>query len=141
MPVQLGSKLPPENEARIEIIPLIDIMFFLLAAFMLVSLSMVNLKAIKVDLPTATAANTETRKDLLSLSVDQAGIIYLEQQPVGPNELAVRLTALYAQNPGLRIFISGDREAKHGDMVRALDIIRSVGIQKLAFEIRPATQP
>ena len=56
MPVKLGSKLPPENEARIEIIPLIDIMFFLLAAFMLVSLSMVNLKGVKVNLPTATTA-------------------------------------------------------------------------------------
>ena len=56
MPVKLGSKLPPENtEARIEIIPLIDIMFFLLAAFMLVSLSMVNLKGIKVNLPTSSS--------------------------------------------------------------------------------------
>ena len=54
MPVKLGSKQPSESEARIEIIPLIDIMFFLLASFMLVSLSMVNLKSVKVNLPTAT---------------------------------------------------------------------------------------
>ena len=58
MPVKLGSKLPEENEARIEIIPLIDIMFFLLAAFMLVSLSMVNMKSVKVNLPTSTTATT-----------------------------------------------------------------------------------
>ena len=57
MPVKLGSKLPTESaEARIEIVPLIDIMFFLLAAFMLVSLSMVNIKSVKVNLPTATTA-------------------------------------------------------------------------------------
>ncbi len=56
MPVKLSSRLPAEGEARIEIIPLIDIMFFLLAAFMLVSLSMVNMKSVKVNLPTATTA-------------------------------------------------------------------------------------
>ena len=63
MPVKLGSKLPPpESEARIEIIPLIDIMFFLLAAFMLVSLSMVNMKSVKVNLPTATTATGDTKR-------------------------------------------------------------------------------
>ncbi|HAV62399.1 MAG TPA: biopolymer transporter ExbD [Verrucomicrobiales bacterium] len=139
MPVQLGSKLPPENEARIEIIPLIDIMFFLLAAFMLVSLSMVNLKSVKVDLPTAAAATPDTKKDLLSLSVDKGGVLFLENQPMGPNELTTRLTLMLAENPDLRVFISGDREAMHGDIVRALDIVRSIGIQKVAFEIRPET--
>ena len=65
MPVKLGSKLPPESaEARIEIMPLIDIMFFLLASFMLVSLSMVNLKSVKVNLPTATTASREQKKGL-----------------------------------------------------------------------------
>ena len=79
MPVRLGSKLPPENEARIEIIPLIDIMFFLLAAFMLVSLSMVNLKSVKVDLPTATVATADASRDLLNISVDKAGLAYLDR--------------------------------------------------------------
>ena len=61
MPVKLGSKLPTEHsEARIEIIPLIDIMFFLLASFILVSLSMAHLKGVKVDLPTATTATADT---------------------------------------------------------------------------------
>ena len=59
MPVKLGSRLPQESEARIEIIPLIDIMFFLLASFMLVSLSMVNMKSVKVDLPTAAASTPD----------------------------------------------------------------------------------
>ena len=66
MPVKLGSKLPTENaEARIEIVPLIDIMFFLLASFMLVSLSMVNIKSVKVNLPTAATATPDvSRKGL-----------------------------------------------------------------------------
>src|SRR5882757_5688916 len=104
MPVKLGSKLPPESaEARIEIIPLIDIMFFLLAAFMLVSLSMVNLKSVKVNLPTATTATLETKNDFITISVDKDGAIYLDKQPLGPNELALRLNSWHRTNENLRV--------------------------------------
>ena len=137
MPVKLGSKLPPESaEARIEIIPLIDIMFFLLAAFMLVSLSMVNLKTVKVNLPTATTATADPQRDLVNISVDQAGLAYLDAKPVGPNELALALAALAKANPEVRVLINGDRDARHGDVIRVLDIVRGTGIQKVAFEIR-----
>ncbi len=137
MPVKLGSKLPPPSaEARIEIIPLIDIMFFLLAAFMLVSLSLVNLKSVPVNLPTATTATADTRRDLENLSVDRAGLVYLDTKPVGPNELALALAALARANPEVRVFISGDRDARHGEVIRVLDIVRATGIQKVAFEVR-----
>lgn len=138
MPVKLGPKLPAESEARIEIIPLIDIMFFLLAAFMLVSLSMVNLKSVKVNLPTATVATIETKSDFVSISVDRGGAAYFDKQAVGANELVQRLTAWRNTNENVRVFISGDAEARHGDIIRVLDLVRSTGIQKVAFEIRPA---
>lgn len=141
MPVKLGSKLPPENEARIEIIPLIDIMFFLLAAFMLVSLSMVNLKSVKVNLPTATSATPESRNDFVSLSVDKSGVIYFDRQPVGAHELTLTLKAWQRTNDSVRVFISGDAEARHGDIIHALDLVRSTGIQKVAFEIRESSVP
>ena len=84
MPVKLNSKLPnADTEARIEIIPLIDIMFFLLAAFMLVSLSMVNMKSVKVNLPTATTATPETKRDFVDISVDKSGAVFLDKKPVG----------------------------------------------------------
>jgi biopolymer transport protein ExbD len=138
MPVKLGSKLPPENaEARIEIIPLIDIMFFLLAAFMLVSLSLVNLKSVKVNLPTATLATTETLQGFVSLSVDKAGLVFLDRKPVGAHELVATLAAWQKTNAALRVFISGDCDARHGDIIRVLDLVRSTGIDKVAFEIRP----
>ena len=137
MPVKLTVKSPTENEARIEIIPLIDIMFFLLAAFMLVSLSMVNLKSVKVNLPTAITATIETKNDFVSLSVDKSGAAYFDKQPVGPNELVQRLRAWRTTNENVRVFISGDADARHGDIIRVLDLVRSTGIQKVAFEIRP----
>lgn len=139
MPVKLGSKLPPENaEARIEIIPLIDIMFFLLAAFMLVSLSLVSLKSVKVSLPTATTASEEAHKDLVSISVDKSGLVYLDDQPLGTRELAALLTTWRKTNAAFRVFIRGDQDARHGDVVRVLDAVRSSGIEKVSFEIEPA---
>lgn len=137
MPVKLGSKLPVAEEgARIEIIPLIDIMFFLLAAFMLVSLSMVNMKSVKVNLPTATVANTDTQKDFLNISVDKAGMVYCDQKPVGLNELAQSLVSFQRTNADVRVFISGDQDARHGDVIHVLDVVRGAGVQKVAFEIR-----
>jgi biopolymer transport protein ExbD len=142
MPVKLGSKLPPENaEARIEIIPLIDIMFFLLAAFMLVSLSMVNMKAVKVNLPTASTATPEMKKDFLDISVDKTGGVYLDKQPIGLHELAAQLVKLHAANPNLRIFISGDMDARHGQIIQVLDAVRSAGIDKIAFDIQNPHEP
>jgi len=143
MPVKLGPKQLSESEARIEIIPLIDIMFFLLASFMLVSLSMVNLKSVKVNLPTATTATLETKNDFASISVDKAGAVYLDKQPIGVNELVLRLNAWHHTNENVRVFISGDQDVRYGTVVHVLDLVRSTGIQKVAFEIREptSTQP
>ncbi|MDP9172358.1 MAG: biopolymer transporter ExbD [Planctomycetota bacterium] len=136
MPVKLNSKLPTESlEARIEIIPLIDIMFFLLAAFMLVSLSMVNLKSVKVNLPTATTAGADSKKDIVDISIDKAGSLFLDKSPVGDDQLSGRLAALQRANANLRVLISGDRDARHGDVIHALDLVRAAGIEKVAFEI------
>lgn len=139
MPVKLNSKLPQENEARIEIIPLIDIMFFLLAAFMLVSLSMVNMRSVKVDLPTAATSTADSERNFLNISVDKSGVAYLDAKPVGNNELVLALSAIHQTNSNLRVFVSGDKEARHGDVIRVLDLVRSTGIEKVAFEIREAS--
>ncbi|HTI97568.1 MAG TPA: biopolymer transporter ExbD [Dongiaceae bacterium] len=137
MPVKLGPRQTGETEARIEIIPLIDIMFFLLASFMLVSLSMVHLTAVPVNLPTATTATTETQKDFLALTVDAAGQIFLDQKPVGAHELLATLKARRQAQPELRVLVSGDAAARHGDVLRVLDLARAAGIERVAFEVHP----
>jgi len=143
MPVKLGSKLPPEgHEARIEIVPLIDIMFFLLAAFMLVSLSMVKLNSVKVNLPTATTASPDvSAKDLISVTVDKSGGAFLDRVPVSDAELVRDLTAARRVNANLRVMVSGDADARHGAVIKALDLVRSCGIDKVAYETRPADAP
>jgi biopolymer transport protein ExbD len=137
MPVKLGSKLPDESaEARIEIIPLIDIMFFLLAAFMLVSLSMVSLKGVKVNLPTSTTGASDSRKDFTSVSVDKSGGAFLDKKPEADHEMIRDLAAMQKANPNLRVIISGDQDARHGSIIHVLDLVRMAGIDKVAFEIR-----
>jgi biopolymer transport protein ExbD len=136
MPVKLGSKLPAESEARIEIIPLIDIMFFLLASFMLVSLSMVQLKVIKVDLPTASASSGEGSKDLITISVNESGLAFLDGNPIGNSELALRLATTRQTNSATRVLVRGDRNARHGDVVRVLVVVQSAGIVNAGIEIR-----
>jgi biopolymer transport protein ExbD len=139
VPVKLDSKLPTDNaEARIEIVPLIDIMFFLLASFMLVSLSMVNMKSVKVNLPTATSASIDLKKDYVDISVDESGSAFLDKKPMASNELAAALTQLSRENPKLRVFISGDRDTRNGDMIHVLDLVRQAGIDKVAFEVKAA---
>jgi biopolymer transport protein ExbD len=136
MPVKLGSKLPVENEARIEIVPLIDIMFFLLAAFMLVSLSMVNQRNIRVNLPTATSASAEQTRNLINVSIDKSGVAYVEARPIATTDLAALLKGIQATNASARVFIGADKDTRHGDVVRVLDVVRGAGIEKIAFEIR-----
>src|SRR5262245_29111410 len=84
--MKIGSPLP-HKKARIEIIPLIDIMFFLLASFMMVSLTMIRMQSIKMDLPTATAATRDFKPDIVNISVDKAGDIYISNRMVSLVEL------------------------------------------------------
>lgn len=141
--MKLGSPIR-HRKARIEIIPLIDIMFFLLACFMMVSLTMINMKGVKVNLPTATTATPENKSDFVSLTIDKKGNVFMDKRAIGRNELKLEMEKLYAANKNVRIFISGDRETLHGDVIGVLDRVRAAGIQTVGFEIRnppPSSAP
>ena len=126
----------PKKHARIEIIPLIDIMFFLLASFMMDSLSQTTMKGMKVNLPTGASGKTQSKKDYVSLSVDKDGFYYFDKQRIALEEILPKLQQVYKTNPEAKIFIRGDREAVHGNVTRMLDQIRSSGFSKLSFEIK-----
>lgn len=135
--MRLGSPLP-HKKARIEIIPLIDIMFFLLASFMMASLTMIHLQSIKMDLPTATMATRDFKPDILNISVDKAGDVYVEKKLVTTAELQTILSNKFRLNTNLPVYISGDKDATHGAVIRVLDIVRREGIQRVSFAIAPA---
>src|SRR5271156_2089318 len=97
-----------KKRARIEIIPLIDIIFFLLATFVMVSLSMVKNSAIPVNLPTAATGAPQERNESTTISIDAAGGVFFNKQPVNPAQLDDALKDLLAQNSDPRVFINGD---------------------------------
>jgi len=135
--MRIGSPLP-EKKARIEIIPLIDIMFFLLASFMLASLNMIRLQSVQMDLPAAKTATRDFKPDLVNIGVGRAGEVYLETTQVTPEDLRNYLSNRFRANTNFPVYVSADRDAKHGAVIRVLDVVHGQGIQKVSFTISPA---
>ena len=126
-----------KRRARIEIVPLIDIIFFLLATFVLVSLSMVKHKDIPVVLPSAATGVQQEQKDHVVISISDAGQLYLDKNELQPEELYKTMRALQEKDSGLRVLINGDENARLGLAIQVLDEIRKIGITKVAFETTP----
>jgi biopolymer transport protein ExbD len=129
----------PKKHARIEIIPLIDIMFFLLASFMMVSLSQTHMKGIKVNLPSQQTLASNQPKDFVSIRVGAGPVYYMENQALNDdNEVMNRLDQLHKANPDLKVSISAEMMALHGDVIKVLDHVRTLKIQKVGYQIRAA---
>ena len=130
------------KSARIEIIPLIDIMFFLLASFMLVSLSMTKQRTVDVNLPAAATAKTNLKPDNISLAVKANGQVFFEKQSIELPALEALLKERLKANKDLPVFISGDAATPHGAMIAVLDYVRRCGVTKVAFTVRsPEARP
>ncbi len=131
-------KLPSpvrRKHTRIEIIPLIDIMFFLLASFMMVSLQLDRSQNIKVNLPDAGMAQHDFRPGMVNIAVDKSGGVWLEKKPVSLPELSTVLSNRFRLDTNLPVYISGDRDTLHGTMADVLETVRRTGIQKVAFTV------
>ena len=122
---------------RIEIIPLIDIMFFLLATFVMVSMSMIKNRGIPVHLPIAASGAPQETKAFATVTVTESGNIYLDHQPMDLEQLKARLEARKQEDPALRVFIHGDERATFGQAIRVLDQVRRLGITKVVIQTRP----
>jgi biopolymer transport protein ExbD len=123
----------PKRRSRIVIIPLIDIMFFLLASFMMVSLQMSQTENIKVRLPSAMEAQQDYKPNMVNIAVDKAGGVWLQKKQISLAELGMALSNRFGADPALPVYISGDRDTLHGDMVKVYQTVRAAGIQNVAF--------
>jgi biopolymer transport protein ExbD len=137
--MHISSPLP-HKRARIEIIPLIDIMFFLLASFMMVSLSQTHMKGIRVNLPSASVPPPSQVKDYVAIQVREGDAVYFDNQYVPDDQVLPRLYAYHQANPGIKVSISATMLALHGDVISVLDKVRRAGITKVGYQIR-AAQP
>jgi len=137
MPVHLHSLSGGDegDEARIEVIPLIDIMFFLLAAFMLVSLSMTQLKRVPINLPAASTGIPDTKNPPFTIAIDANGVTTWEGKIVTLSEITGRLKAA-AVPGGSRVLIAADAEARHKQVLGVLNAVRAAGVEKVSFETK-----
>ncbi len=125
------------RKARIEIIPLIDIIFFLFATFVMVSLSMVKNKGIPVNLPAAATGAPQSHEESAVVTVDAAGALFFNRESVTSEQLGKALADFHAANPDATVFINGDTKAEFGGAIAVLDQVRALGISKVAIETRP----
>ena len=125
----------PARKARIEIVPMIDTVFFLLVFFMMASLAITVHGGIPVNLP--QAARAEAARVLVSVSISREGVVYLEREPVEPAQLTARLQARARTEPELAVVIEADTDVRHGRVVDVMDAARLAGVGKLAIAVTP----
>ena len=122
------------KKARIEIIPLIDVIFILLATFVLFTLSLSKIQSLPVDLPVPSAAVVSADEDMVVLQISGSGSAYWNQELIGLADITPRLQHYRATSPLPRVLISSDDNARYGDAVRALDEVRKAGITQVSIE-------
>ncbi|MBL9116716.1 MAG: biopolymer transporter ExbD [Verrucomicrobiaceae bacterium] len=127
----------PEKKARLEIIPLIDVMFFLLASFMMVSLTMTKQQTIKVDLPVASSAQSDFKPDMINLAVDAKGDLFADKSAISLPALESMLGQRFAKDPNTPVYVSADVNTRYADIVKALDIVKRIGFTKVALNVKP----
>ena len=128
-----------KRRARIEIIPLIDIIFFLLATFMMVSLSMIKNQGLSVHLPVASSGSTQDRNDVVTITVSETGSYTWNKEAFDPSELASRLVQLKTTQPEAKLIINGDNRVQLQSVVTILNEARKAGLAKVVIQTTPKT--
>lgn len=135
MKIDLDSTEP---DVRIEIVPLIDVIFCILTFFILAAVTLTRQAAINVDLPRAASGTTQMRQ-ILIVSVDPIGQAYVEKQPVSRDQLFQAITNFRQQNPDGMMVLYASRAASYNDVVQVLDLLRSAGGDRVALATLPGS--
>jgi biopolymer transport protein ExbD len=128
----------PRRRARIEIIPLIDVIFFLLATFVLFTLSLNKSGGLSVALPVATTGEPRDPTGAATISITADGTLAWDKQPVTLEEFIAHLQAYKQTSPNPRILLNGDENALFTRARYVIDEVRRAGIGKILVETRVA---
>ncbi|MCL2926180.1 MAG: biopolymer transporter ExbD, partial [Trichodesmium sp. MAG_R04] len=121
---------------RIELIPLIDVIFCILTFFLLAALQLTRQQAINVNLPKASTGKPQSQ-DMLLVSVDEVGKTFIEQQPVNALELEKFVRRYNQVSPRGVVVLYAPKEARYNDVVQVLDLLREVGGDRVALATLP----
>ncbi|MGH1394162.1 MAG: ExbD/TolR family protein [Trichormus sp.] len=130
------------EEAQVQIIPLIDVIFCILTFFLLAALQFTRQQAINVDLPkasTTTAADINSPGGSQIVTIDAIGNIYIEQQLVQKSELQQKLRDFLQVNPNGVLILNASRTATYNDVIETLDLLRQVGGDRVSLGIIPTS--
>lgn len=124
------------RKARVEMLPLIDVVFLLLVFFIYAFLSMAVHHGLKVDLPKAGQAALEPH-DHIAITIDAHNQLFVNKEPATEETLIPRIQGLLSENDALPVFINGDQTAGLGTAVKILDLLQAAGIEKISFACIP----
>jgi biopolymer transport protein ExbD len=122
------------RRGRIEIIPMIDVMFFLLVTFMLASLSMQSLHSVPVDLPRGEAATLDAKQPV-TLSITKDSQIYLDSTLVSLESMAEVLKSMLS-TPDSDVIVAADNSAAAGVVVQAMIQARRAGVEHFLIAVK-----
>jgi biopolymer transport protein ExbD len=124
------------KKARIEIIPMIDTIFFLLVFFMISTLSMAQYRGMPVNLPKA-ASGQQAPAESAAITIDKQSRIFLNKEEVDQAGLGDLLRQQLEQNSDLLVVINADDGVEHGRVVEVMDIARDANVAKMAIAVKP----
>jgi biopolymer transport protein ExbD len=137
--MKIHAYSPDASDVRIELIPLIDVIFCILTFFILAAVTLTRQTAINVDLPGASTGATQMR-EMLIVSINPIGQIYIEQEEVSRQELYQQLQTYHEARPQGLVVLYADRLASYSEVVEVLDILRSVGGDRVALATAPGAE-
>ena len=120
------------KKARIEIIPMIDVIFFLLVFFMISSLALTRLNSLPVALPKTSQEATAMEQKFI-LTVEKTGALYVNRTPVTLENLGTQLAYAMHDSPQESLVVNADKAVPYGMVLRAMDAARKIGVRKFAL--------
>lgn len=120
------------KQPDLNIIPMIDIMFFLLVFFMLSTMYMVEQKTIPVNLPQATSATIDNKTNF-TVTLKDDGSIYLKDQQTDIQTLLMQATKEQKNNPSFAIIIRADKDINYDKVVSFIDTLKKAGITRFGL--------
>ncbi len=127
-------------DIRIEIVPLIDVVFCILTFFILAAVNLTRQQAINLNLPKASTGAAQTQ-ELLLVSIDPTGQTYIDKQPVGRDQLYQLLLSYTRSKPAGLIVLNASPLNSYNDVIQVLDLLRSVGGERVALATQPVNKP
>ncbi len=123
------------DEPRLEIMPLIDVVFLLLTFFIFSVALMVRADALDVTLPSVSAGEAVDRTDVVAVTVLADGSVRVQGEATAPGELGARVVTLAKE--GTRVLVAADADAPSGALLRVLDALAGAGVKDVGVIGRP----